>query len=149
MTPQARAEKCADLMFAQDAASPGLGMKIMAVSPGGATLEMRVRDDMLNGNGLCLGGYIFALANSAFAFACNSYNQLVVAQQNQITYVNPAQKGELLRAAATEVARSGRSGTYDVSVTGTDGRQIALFRGLSRQGKGTHFEEASTESPTP
>ncbi|GAA6175728.1 hydroxyphenylacetyl-CoA thioesterase PaaI [Sulfitobacter pacificus] len=141
MTPQERARKCADLMFAADSASAGLGMTIASVGPGQAVLRMKVRDDMLNGHRICHGGFIFALADSAFAFACNSYNQLVVAQQNQITYVAPGQDGEMLTASATETSRSGRSGIYDVTVTGEDGRTVALFRGLSRTVKGQHFDE--------
>ena len=146
MTPEDRARKCADAMFGKDTASAGLGMTIDAVSPGGAVLSMSVRDDMLNGHGICHGGFIFTLADSAFAFACNSYNQLTVAQQNQITYLSPGQLGERLTATAREVSRSGRSGVYDVTVTGADGRTVALFRGLSRSIKGQHFPE---EAPTP
>ena len=146
MTPEDRARKCADVMFGKDTASAGLGMTIDAVSPGGAVLSMSVRDDMLNGHGICHGGFIFTLADSAFAFACNSYNQLTVAQQNQITYLSPGQLGERLTATAREVSRSGRSGVYDVTVTGADGRTVALFRGLSRSIKGQHFPE---EAPTP
>lgn len=146
MTPQERAEKCAELMFANDAASPGLGMTIVSVTPGAAIMEMPVRANMLNGHGICHGGFIFTLADSAFAFACNSYNQLTVAQQNQITYLTPGNAGEVLRAHASEVSRTGRSGIYDVTVTGEDGRTIALFRGLSRTVKGTHFAEESTPS---
>ncbi|MFK7834630.1 MAG: hydroxyphenylacetyl-CoA thioesterase PaaI [Sulfitobacter sp.] len=145
MTPQERAEKCAELMFANDAASPGLGMSIDAIAPGRAVLRMKVRPDMLNGHHICHGGFIFALADSAFAFACNSYNQYVVAQQNQITYVSPGQQDETLIAVATEVSRSGRSGVYDVTVTGEDARIVAHFRGLSRTVKGQHFPE---EDPT-
>jgi len=141
MTPQQRAEKCASLMFAADAASPGLGMVIDAVGPGTATLSMVVRPDMLNGHHICHGGFIFALADSCFAFACNSYNQNTLAQQNQITYIAPGQPGERLRAHAVEVSKTGRSGVYDVTVTGEDGRTIALFRGLSRSIKGQHFPE--------
>ncbi len=146
MTPEDRARKCADAMFGKDTASAGLGMTIDAVSPGEAVLSMSVRDDMLNGHGICHGGFIFTLADSAFAFACNSYNQLTVAQQNQITYLSPGQLGERLTATAREVSRSGRSGVYDVTVTGADGRTVALFRGLSRSIKGQHFPE---EAPTP
>ena len=144
MTPQARAEKCAELMFANDVASPGLGMRITAISPGQATMTMRVRADMLNGHRICHGGFIFTLADSCFAFACNSYNQNTLAQQNQITYVSPGQAGEQLTATATETSRTGRSGVYDVTVTGGDGRTIALFRGLSRTVKGQHFSEEDT-----
>ncbi len=141
MTPQARAERCAKLMWEKDHASQSLGMTLIAIAPGNATLTMQVRDDMLNGHGICHGGYIFTLADSAFAFACNTYNMLTVAQHNQITYLTPAQPGETLTATANEVAKQGRSGTYDVKVTGTDQRQIALFRGQSRSIKGQHFEE--------
>ncbi|WP_147109599.1 hydroxyphenylacetyl-CoA thioesterase PaaI [Tateyamaria sp. syn59] len=141
MTPEERAQRCADAMWATDDASQALGMRIENVGPGTATLTMQVRKHMLNGHGICHGGMIFTLADSAFAFACNSYNRLTVAQSNQITYLAPGQLDEVLTATATEVAREGRSGTYDVTVTGADTRQIALFRGLSREISGTHFEE--------
>jgi acyl-CoA thioesterase len=141
MTPQTRATKAAETMLAQDAASRGLGMQIATVAKGTATLTMRVRADMLNGHQICHGGYIFTLADSAFAFACNSYNRLTVAQQNQITYIAPGKAGELLTAVATETALSGRSGVYDVMVTGEDGRTVATMRGLSRTIKGQIFPE--------
>lgn len=144
MTPQERARRSADAMWAQDAASQGLGMSLAHVGPGTATLTMPVRRDMLNGHGICHGGFIFTLADSAFAFACNSYNKLAVAQSNSITYLTPGQPGDMLTAVASEVARAGRSGTYDVTVTGGDGTQVALFRGLSRIISGTHFEEEET-----
>ena len=144
MTPQERAQRCADAMWSTDQASQTLGMRITAIGPGMATLTMQVREDMLNGHGICHGGMIFALADSAFAFACNTYNQLTVAQQNQITYLTPGHAGETLTATARESARQGRSGTYDVTVTGADDRQIALFRGLSRTISGTHFDEDQT-----
>lgn len=141
MTPQARAEKCAELMFEKDAATNGLGMQINQIAPGHATLQMTVRPEMLNGHSICHGGFIFTLADSAFAFACNTYNQLTVAQQNQITYVQAGRAGELLIATASETSRTGRSGTYSVTVTGDEGRTIALFHGLSRTIKGQHFPE--------
>ncbi|MFT6674937.1 MAG: acyl-CoA thioesterase [Sulfitobacter sp.] len=141
MTPQSCAEKCADLMFAKDAASKGLGMEIKKIAPGQATLCMKVRPEMLNGHGICHGGFIFTLADSAFAFACNTYNQLTVAQQNQITYLAPGKAGEILTATAVEVSKTGRSGIYDIRVTGEDHRDIALFRGLSRTVKGQHFPQ--------
>ncbi|MEM8656127.1 MAG: hydroxyphenylacetyl-CoA thioesterase PaaI [Pseudomonadota bacterium] len=144
MTPQERAQRCADAMWATDQASQALGMRITQIGPGTATLTMTVRADMLNGHGMCHGGMIFALADSAFAFACNTYNLIAVAQQNQITYLAPGQPDETLTAAATETARQGRSGTYDVTITGNNGRQIALFRGLSRTISGTHFDEELT-----
>jgi len=144
MTPEARAQKSADAMWARDAASQTLGMQIIAIGPGTATLTMSVRPDMLNGHGICHGGYIFTLADSAFAFACNTYNALTVAQSNQITYLSPGQAGETLTATATETACQGRSGTYDVTVAGADNRKVALFRGLSRTIRGQHFDEDQT-----
>jgi acyl-CoA thioesterase len=102
---------------------------------------MRVKDEMLNGHSICHGGYIFTLADSAFAFACNSYNKLTLAQQNQITYIAPGKAGELLTATASETALSERSGVYDVMVTGEDGRAVATMRGLSRTIKGHLFPE--------
>lgn len=141
MTPQDRAQTCADLMWAKDRASRSLGMRIDAIGPGHAILSMPVRDDMLNGHGICHGGMIFTLADSAFAFACNTYNALTVAQSNQITYLAPGAANDTLTATATEVARKGRSGTYDVTVTNSAGETIALFRGLSRTVSGTHFNE--------
>ncbi|MFC6636357.1 hydroxyphenylacetyl-CoA thioesterase PaaI [Sulfitobacter sp. JBTF-M27] len=141
MTPEDRAQRCADVMFANDVASPGLGMKIESVGPGRAVMTMTVRPDMLNGHHICHGGFIFTLADSAFAFACNTYNQNTVAQQNQITYLAPGKEGETLTATAQEVSRTGRSGVYDVTVSGEDGRTVALFRGLSRSVKGQHFPE--------
>ncbi len=141
MTPQERAERSAAAMWAGDAASKHLGMVLDTVGPGHAILSFTVRPEHLNGHGICHGGYIFTLADSAFAFACNSYNRLVVAQHNAITYLSPGQEGERLIAEAAEVSRSGRSGVYDVTVTGGDGRKLALFRGASRQIDGTHFKE--------
>lgn len=141
VTTQARAEKCAALMMDQDAASRGLGMHLDRVAPGMATLSMQITPEMLNGHGICHGGYIFTLADSAFAFACNTYNQLTVAQQNQITYLAPGKAGDRLTATALEVTRAGRSGTYDVTVSDSAGTMIALFRGLSRTIKGQHFPE--------
>jgi len=141
MTPEERARRSADAMWADDRASQAAGMALVAVGPGRAVMTMTLRDDMANGHGIAHGGYIFALADSAFAFACNSYNTLVVAQHNSITYLTPGKVGEVLTATATEAHRAGRSAIYDVIVTGGDGRQVAIFRGHSRQINGTHFEE--------
>ncbi|MCR9126182.1 MAG: hydroxyphenylacetyl-CoA thioesterase PaaI [Rhodobacteraceae bacterium] len=141
MTPQERAERSAAAMWAEDAASKWLGMTLDAIAPGHAVMSFEVGPHHLNGHAICHGGYIFTLADSAFAFACNSYNTLVVAQENSITYLSPGQPGERLTATATETARTGRSGVYDVTVTGADGRKVAVFRGLSRQIRGAHFKE--------
>lgn len=143
MTPEARAEKSAAAMWDGDVASQSFGMRLEHVAPGQATLSMPVRDDMVNGLGICHGGMIFTLADSALAFASNSYNIPMVAQQLQITYIAPARASDTLTATAREVARAGRSGTYDVTVTGADGETIALLRGLTRSVKGQHFDEDS------
>lgn len=141
MTPQERARHCAEAMWAKDAASQAMGFHLGAVGPGTAELSFQVRPDQLNGHGICHGGFIFALADSAFAFACNTYNTVCVAQHNTISYLSPAQESETLTARAVELSRQGRSGLYDVTVTAEDGRAIAAFRGASRQISGTHFDE--------
>lgn len=139
--PQALAEASARAMWSGDAASQGLGMELEAVGPGRAILRMRVTEAMTNGHKTCHGGFIFTLADSAFAFACNSYNQRAVAQMASITFLAPAFAGDLLRAEAREVARTGRSGLYDIRVSNQDGAAIAEFRGHSRTVKGTHLPE--------
>jgi acyl-CoA thioesterase len=111
------------------------------VAPGEAVMSMVVTDAMVNGHGTCHGGYIFTLADSAFAFACNTYNQNTVGQQAAITYIAPAFAGEKLVADAREVSRPGRGGIYDVTVTNPAGETIAIFRGHSRTVKGTHLPE--------
>lgn len=138
MTPQTLAEAAAAAMWAQDNASQGLGMALDAVAPGTATLSMTVTPAMVNGLDVCHGGFIFTLADSAFAFACNSHNQKAVAQIATITFVAPARRGDRLTARATEQAVFGRSGIYDIRVTRSDGALIAAFRGHSRTVKGTH-----------
>lgn len=130
---QELAEAAAQSMFARDLASQALGMRIVKVGPGRALLSMPVRQDMLNGHQSCHGGFIFALADSAFAFACNSYNRATVASACTIDYLAPAFEGDLLQADAIEQARAGRSGVYDVTLTNQDGKRIALFRGKSHQ----------------
>lgn len=130
-------------MWARDDASKWLGASLDAVGPGTATLSMTVEKHHTNGHDICHGGFIFTLADSAFAFACNSYNQLVVAQHNVITFVAPGQLGDRLTATAREVARSGRSGLYDVTVKNQSGRLIAEFRGASRTVEGRHFDETA------
>ncbi len=141
MTPDELARACADAMWAGDSASQGLGFVIDEVAAGRAVLSMTVRGDMVNGHRICHGGFIFTLADSAFAFACNSYNQNVVAQHCAITFIAPAFEGDRLTATAEEVTRYGRSGIYDIRVTREDGTAIAEFRGQSRSVKGTHLPE--------
>ena len=136
MTDDDLARACAAAMWAQDLASQRLGMVLEDVGPGRAVLTMTVTADMVNGHGSAHGGFIFALADSAFAFACNTIDQRSVGQQAAITYLAPARAGDRLTATATERARPGRSGLYDVTVTGADGTVIAEFRGHSRTVKG-------------
>lgn len=128
---QALAEKTTAAMWADDAASQGLGMTLDEVKPGFARMSMRVRAEMVNGHAICHGGFVFALADSAFAFACNTYNRVTVAQGCDIVFVAPATLGDELSAEAVERARYGRNGIYDVTVR-TGDRLIAEFRGRSR-----------------
>jgi acyl-CoA thioesterase len=132
MNPAELARACADAMWWEDAASQGLGMELVTVAPGAATLAMTVTDHMVNGHGTCHGGFLFTLADSAFAFACNGYDVRTVAQHCSITFVSPAKLGDRLIAQAQERQRAGRSGIYDVSVQREDGAVIAEFRGHSR-----------------
>lgn len=141
MTPKERAEKSAAAMWAGDRASQSIGMSIVEMDEGRAVLQMTVREDHANGHGICHGGITFALADSAFAFACNSRNQSTVAQHNVISYLAPGRLGDVLTATATEVSLTGRSGIYDVKVTNQDGTKIAEFRGMSRAIKGQLFDE--------
>jgi acyl-CoA thioesterase len=129
-------------MWAGDAASQGLGMRLVEVGPGTATLEMAVREDMVNGHGIGHGGFTFTLADSAFAFACNSYNRRTVAHTCQVTYLRPTRLGDLLTATATERSREGRDGVYDVVVHNADG-VVAEFVGTSKEIRGALYEEDS------
>ena len=131
------ARACAEALWAEDRASQGLGLTLDHVGPGEAVLSMRVRDDMTNGHGTCHGGFLFALADSAFAFACNSYDHRAVAQHCSITFLRPGRRGEVLTARAVERVREGRSGLYDVTVTDAEGQVVAEFRGHSRTVPGT------------
>jgi len=133
---QALAQRVADAMFARDRASQGLGMRITRVGPGHAELTMTVRGDMVNGHAICHGGFVFTLADSAFAFACNSYNMNTVANGCTIEFLAPAHEGDVLTAVAQERAQVGRNGVYDVEVRNQDGVTIAHFRGKSTRIKG-------------
>jgi acyl-CoA thioesterase len=136
LSPEDLARACAEAMSAEDDASKGLGMRIVEIGPGCATLTMKVRPDMVNGQRIAHGGFIFTLADSAFAFACNSHNQRAVAAQGDITFIKPGKLGDVLTATAREISRSARSGIYDVRVTVGD-QVIAEFRGHSRTIPGT------------
>jgi acyl-CoA thioesterase len=139
MTPQELAEGSARAMWNDDSTSQRLGMTLDHIAPGEATLSMTILEAMSNGQGNCHGGYIFTLADSAFAFACNSYNQSAVAQHCSITYLIPGRLGDRLTATAKEVSRHDRSGIYDIRVTNQSGEHVAEFRGHSRLVKGTHL----------
>jgi acyl-CoA thioesterase len=143
VTAQQIAERAAEAMLAGDTASKGLGMRLLEVRPGYARLQMKVRPDMLNGHAMCHGGFIFSLADSAFAFACNSYNARTVAAGCVIDFLLSAAEGDELTAEAVEQAIAGRSGIYDVTVVNQKGGQIALFRGRSRRIGGELFPAES------
>lgn len=134
---QQLAEVCASTLYERDAASQAMGMRLLTVGPGRAQVVMTVRPDMLQGVGTCHGGHLFALADSAFAFACNTYNAVTVAIGCSIDYVAPGQLGDELTATALEQSRSGRTGNYDVRIENQHGQLIALFHGKSYQVRGT------------
>ena len=144
LTEQEIAERCAEIMWPDDQAARGLGMTIVAVGPGTATLTMTVRQDMVNGHGNCHGGFIFAVADSTFAYACNSFNHHAVAAGVDINFLAPAHLGDLLTASGHARHQGGRSGVYDIEVTNQDGRLVAVFRGRAARVKGHFF--ASDES---
>jgi len=146
MDALALARASAAAMWKNDLAAHALGMSIAAVAPGKATLAMPVRPDMCNGHRICHGGMIFTLADTAFAYACNSHNRVTVASNCSVTFVAPAKAGDNLTAVAEERHRGGRSGVCDVTVTDQAGKLIAVFRGHSTEIKGTLVE---TDSPHP
>ena len=132
MSPQELAEACAAALFATDTASRSLAIEIGGVGPGRATATMTVTPGMLNGHAIGHGGYVFLLADTAFAFACNTYDRVTVAAGADVSFLEPARAGDTLTAAAVERHRRGRSGLYDVTVTRADGTVLAEFRGRSR-----------------
>lgn len=144
MTPLELAQESARIMWAEDAATRHVGMQLLEVAPGRSRMSLAVRDEFTNGHGMCHGGYIFMLADSAFAFACNSHNQRAVAASAAIDFIAAAQRGDVLTAECTEQHRGGRSGLYDTRVTDQNGRLIALFRGRSATIRGRFIEESST-----
>jgi acyl-CoA thioesterase len=133
---QSLAERVAAEMFSRDRASQAMGMRIAKVGPGHAELTMKVRADMLNGHATCHGGFIFTLADSAFAFACNSANMTTVAAGCSIDFIAPAREDDVLTAIGEERSLSGRTGVYDIEVRNQRGETIALFRGKSYRIKG-------------
>ena len=141
MKPQDRAKKSSDALWVNDHASQWMGIERGEVVESGAYMSLRVQEHHCNGHNICHGGVIFTLADTAFAFACNSRNQNTVAQNNIITFIAPSQIGDVLTASAREVSLTGRSGIYDVRVVNQDGTLIAEMRGLSRAIKGQLFDE--------
>lgn len=139
------ARACADAMWKEDDASKGLGMEITEIGPGRAVMTMTVQPHMVNGQRIAHGGFIFLLADSTFAFACNSHNERAVAAQCNITFIKPGKLGDRLVATAREISRGGRSGIYDVRVTAGDA-VIAEFRGHSRTIGGAWLPVADTGS---
>jgi acyl-CoA thioesterase len=130
-TPQQVAEATRDAMTANDRASRALGIEVVAIGPGSATLAMTVREDMLNGHDICHGGLVTTLADSAFAFACNAYNEVTVASGFDVNLVAAARRGDVLTAVARELSKAGRTGVYDIAVNNQHGEPIAAFRGRS------------------
>ena len=128
---QALADATAEAMFSRDRAAQALGIKIVRVQPGASLLTMTVRSDMVNGHHICHGGMIFSLADTAFAYACNSYNKNTVASACHIDFLAPAKEGETLEAEAVEQSAAGRTGVYDITVRNNHGKTIARFRGKS------------------
>ncbi|MDX6302860.1 MAG: acyl-CoA thioesterase [Nocardioidaceae bacterium] len=139
MTPERVAALAAEAMWARDAASRGLGMELEEVGPGRATVRMTVREDMVNGHGIGHGGFTFTLADSAFAFACNSYNRSTVAAGCEIRFLAPTRIGDVLVAEAVERSREGRDGVYDVTVR-NGGQVVAELVGHSKEIRGTLFD---------
>jgi acyl-CoA thioesterase len=131
--PQAVAEASARAMYAQDRASQALGMRILEIRPGYARLAMTVREDMVNGHKICHGGLIFTLADSAFAFACNTYDVVTVASSGSVEFLLPTRLGDELTAIAEERSRAKRTGVYDVAVRNQRGECVAMFRGRSHE----------------
>ena len=148
LSPEELAKRCAEAMWRDDRASQALGMSLDAVGPGTATLSMTVTETMINGHEICHGGLIFTLADSAFAFACNAYNKVTVAQHCSVTFLAPAKLGDRLTARAEERSLNGRSGIYDIRVDDQDGKAIAEFRGHSRTIKGHLVPDLAAEETT-
>jgi acyl-CoA thioesterase len=143
-TAQRTAERAVRVLYEQDRASQSLGMRITRVAPGEAEMTMQVRTDMTNGHDICHGGFVFALADSTFAFACNSHGDSTVAAAASIDFLAPVRAGDTLTATARELWRGGRSGLYEIVVANQRGESVALFRGRSQRVRGRLVPEDST-----
>lgn len=141
MSPIQIAEAVRDDMLEEDHATKALGISVLAVGPGTASVKMTVRKDMLNGHAICHGGLIATLADSAFAFACNGYNEVTVASGFDVNLLASARLGDVLTAEAQEISKSGRTGVYDIQVINQHGEHIAAFRGRSYTMKGRAIVE--------
>jgi len=140
---QWRAERSAKVMFDRDLASQRLGITLERVGPGFARMRMQVTDSMINGHRICHGGYLFTFADSAFAFACNTFNRVCVSASAQIDFLAPARLGEVLQAEARVREKGRRSGIYDVVIENEEARQLVLFRGRSHRLDETLFDESA------
>lgn len=147
LAPDDLARACAEAMWKEDTASQGLGIEILRIKPGEATMAMTIQPEMVNGHGIAHGGFIFTLADSAFAFACNSRNERAVAAQGNICFIRPGKLGDRLIATAREISRTGRSGIYDVRVS-VDDSTIAELRGHCRTVGGTWIPSADIGAPS-
>lgn len=147
MTDQELAERCAESMYARDTAARAMGITLDEVGPGRARMRMTVRADMLNGHAVCHGGFVFALADTAFAYACNSRNAVTLAQSCSIDFVSPGREGDVLVAVAEEHHQFSRTGLYDITVTRDHDQVVARFRGRSYRIRGTILPEG--EGPEP
>lgn len=145
LNEQQLAQASADAMWSDDRASRALGMTITGIAPGSASMTMTIREDMVNGHNICHGGFIFSLADSTFAFACNSYNLNAVASGARIEFLAPGYLGDTLTASARVVSQGRRSGIYDVKVTNQNDKMVALFRGNSARIGGALVDDATGE----
>lgn len=143
LSPDVLARACADAMWKEDNASSGLGMEIVDIAAGRATMTMTIKPHMVNGHGIAHGGFIFTLADSTFAFACNSRNERTVAAHCNISFIRPGKLGDRLVATAQEISKSGRSGIYDIRVTAGD-VAVAEMRGHSHTIGGVWIETGET-----
>ena len=131
LSPQQLADTVSQAMLAQDRVAQDLSIQLLSVGAGSATMTMTVQERMLNGFAICHGGYITILADTAFAYACNSYNDVTVASSLGIEFIAAVQGGDVLTARATEISLTGRTGLYDIDISNQDGKRVAVMRGRS------------------
>lgn len=136
LSAQAVADRVHETMYANDRAARALGIRVLSVAPGRAVLTMTVREDMLNGHDICHGGLIATLADTAFAYGCNSYNEVTVASGFAVDLLAPGRLGDVFTATCSEVSKAGRTGVYDIDVVNQRGERVAVFRGRSYTLKG-------------